>query len=82
MEADKRVIEEKYEEVNRLNIELNNKFKQLQAIQDTGKAILSVLDLKQLLTVIMKTLSSICRIERALIMLVNEDEKYLEYLYG
>ena len=49
MEADKKIIEQKYEEVNRLNQELNRKIKQLTAIQETGKAILSVLDLDQLL---------------------------------
>jgi signal transduction histidine kinase len=82
MEADKKVIEYKYEEVNRLNLELERTIKQLEAIQETGKAILSVLDLDQLLTVIMNLLSSVCRINRAIIMLVNEKTNCLEYLYG
>lgn len=82
MEEDKKIVEEKYEEVNRLNIDLNQKIKQLLAIQETGKAILSVLNLSQLLTVIMNLLSSVCRINRAVIMLVNDNEKCLEYIYG
>jgi signal transduction histidine kinase len=82
MEEDKKVIKRKYEEVNRLNLELNYKIKQLLAVQETGKAILSVLDLDQLLTVIMNLLSNVCKINRALIMLVNEDEGYLEYIHG
>jgi len=82
MEADKRIIEQKYREVNRLNIELNQRIKQLTAIQETGKAILSVLDLRQLLHVIMNILSSVCHINRAIIMLVNEERKQLEYIYG
>ena len=82
MEADKKVIEEKYEEVNSLNLELNYKIKQLMAIQETGKAILSVLDLDQLLTVIINILSNVCKINRAMIMLVNDEEGCLEYLYG
>ncbi len=82
MEEDKKIIELKYEEVKKLNLELNQKIKQLQAIQDTGKAILSVLDLEKLLTVIMNTLSNVCRIRNAIIFLVNEREKYLEYLYA
>ena len=82
MEEDKKVIEQKYEEVNRLNVELNQKIKQLLAIQETGKAILSVLDLKQLLSVIINILSNVCRINRAVIMLVNEEEGCLEYIYG
>ena len=81
-EKDKEIIEKKYEEVNRLNVELNYKIKQLLAIQETGKAILSVLDLEQLLTVIMNILSNVCSINRAIIMLVNEEEGYLEYIYG
>ena len=82
IEKDKTLIEDKYEEVNRLNIELNQKVKQLEAIQNAGKAILSVLDLEQLLTVIMNLLSNVCQINRAAIMLVNEDGKYLEYIHG
>ena len=82
MEEDKKVIEQKYEEVNRLNVELNQRIKQLLAIQETGKAILSVLDLNQLLSVIMDILSNVCRINRAIIMLVNKEEGYLEYIYG
>jgi signal transduction histidine kinase len=82
MEEDKKVIEQKYDEVNKLNVELNQRIKQLMAIQETGKAILSVLDLEQLLDVIMSILSSVCKIHRALIMLVNEEGGYLEYIHG
>lgn len=82
MEEDKKLIEEKYEEVNRLNLELNYKIKQLLAIHETGKAILSVLNLEQLLTVIMKILSNVCQVNRAVIMLVNENEAVLEYIHA
>jgi len=82
MEEDKKIIEGKYEEVNGLNLELNYKIKQIMAVQETGKAILSVLDLDQLLTVIMNILSNVCKINRAMIMLVNDEEGCLEYLYG
>ena len=82
IEKDKEVIEEKYEEVYQLNLELNRKIKQIMAIQDTGKAILSVLDLEQLLTIIMKLLSTVCQINRAIIMLINEEKESLEYIHG
>lgn len=82
MEEDKQLIEQKYEEVNRLNLELNQKIKQIVAIQETGKAILSILDLEQLLTVIMNLLGNVCQINRALIMLVNEKEGSLEYMHA
>ena len=82
MENDKKIIEKKYEEVSRLNPELNRKIKQLTAMQETGKAILSVLDLDQLLSVIMNLLFSVCQINRAIIMLVNEEKECLEYIHG
>jgi signal transduction histidine kinase len=82
MEEGKKLIEQNYEEVNRLNVELNQKVKQLLAIQETGKAILSVLDLDQLLTVIMNLLYNVCKINRAIIMLVNEEGGYLEYIHA
>jgi len=82
MEADKKIIEQKYGEVNRLNAELSQKIKQLTAIQETGKAILSVLDLEQLLDVIINLLFNVCHINRAIIMLVNEKERYLEYIHS
>ena len=82
MENNKKIVEAKYEEVHRLNLELNYKIKQLLAIHETGKAILSVLNLEELLTVIMKILSNVCQIHRAIIMLVNENEMVLEYIHG
>ena len=82
MEDDKKIIEVKYEEVSRLNIELNRKIKQLTAMQETGKAILSVLDIEELLGVIMNLLSSVCQINRGIIMLVNEERACLEYIHG
>ena len=81
MEADKSVIEQQYDEVNRLNLELSQKVKQLLAVQSTGKAILSVLDLEQLLTVIMEILGDVCPIHRVIILLVNEEKDCLEYLH-
>lgn len=82
IEKSKEIIEQKYAEVNHLNIELNQKIRQLTAIQETGKAILSVLDLKKLLAVIMNLLTKVCQINQATIMLVNEKKKCLEYQYG
>ncbi|KPK25688.1 MAG: hypothetical protein AMK69_13665 [Nitrospira bacterium SG8_3] len=82
MEADKKLLEQKYEEVNRLNLELNRKVKQLTAIHETGKAILSVLDLEHLLNVIMNLLFNVCQINRAIIMLVNDEKSQLEYMHS
>ena len=82
LEKNRKQIELKYEEARRLNNDLNKKIAQLEAIQETGKAILSILDLDELLTVIMRLLSSACKINRAIILLVNPAGKHLEYCHG
>ena len=82
IEQDKKIIEQKYEEVNHLNRTLNRKINQMKALQETGKAILTILDLKRLLSVIMNILYSQCRISRAVVMLVNEKKETLEYAHS
>ena len=82
LEKNRKQIELKYEEARRLNSELNKKIAQLEAIQETGKAILAILDLGELLTVIMRLLSRTCKINRAIILLINQAGKNLEYCHG
>lgn len=82
MEQDKRIIEQKYEEVNHLNARLNRKMKQMTALQETGKAILSILDIEQLLKTVMNILFDACHVERISVMLVDPERKYLEYVHG
>ncbi len=82
LEKNRKQIELKYAEARGLNSKLNKKIAQLEAIQETGKAILSILDLDELLTVLMRLLSSACRINRAIILLVNHADKNLEYCHG
>lgn len=82
MEIEKQTLERHYEEVNKLNLELNKKMKQLLATQETAKAILSELNLEKLLSTIMNILNDVCRINRAVIMLRDERSGSLEYIYG
>ena len=82
LEINRKQIELKYEETRRLNSELNKKIAQLEAIQETGKAILSILDLDELLTVIMRLLSSSCQVNHAIILLTDRSNRMLEYFYG
>jgi len=82
LEKNQQQIELKYEEARRLNIELNKKITQIEAIQETGKAILSILDLDELLTVIMRLLSSACKINRAIILLIDNTDNTLAYCHG
>lgn len=81
-ERNREIIENKYAEVNLLNEKLNRKIKQLLAVQETGKAILSLLDIGNVLNAIMNILYNTCRINRAIIMLVNEEKNHLEYMHG
>jgi signal transduction histidine kinase len=82
IEEDKKLIESKYKEVSRLNSELDQKIKLLQAIQETGKSILSILNLDDLLANILSILSNVCLINQAVIMLVNEKESFIEFAHG
>jgi len=82
MEKDKELIQKKVEEVQRINLALSRKVRQLTAVQETGKAILSVLELEKLLSVIMNLLRNVCRLQRGLIMLINTEKNCLETIYG
>ena len=82
LEKNRKQVELKYAETRSLNRELNKKVAQLEAIQETGKAILSSLDLDELLTVIMRLLFSACKINHAIILLINRTNRMLEYFYG
>ena len=82
IEKDKKLVVQKYEEVNKLNITLNRKINQLKAIQETGKAILSILDQDELLADILQTLSNVCHVNRAMIMLVNGKKNCIEFIQG
>jgi len=82
LEKNRKQVELKYAETRSLNSKLNKKVAQLEAIQETGKAILSILDLDELLTVIMRLLCSACKINHAIILLTNRSNRRLEYFYG
>ncbi len=82
LEKNREQVELKYAEARNLNSELNKKVAQLEAIQETGKAILSILELDELLTVIMRLLFSACKINHAVILLINRSNRMLEYFYG
>lgn len=82
MEEEKKIIEGQYDEVNKLNAELIKTMKHLLAVQDMANAILSVLNLEELLPTIMNILSGFCRTGHIIIMLKNDTEEYLEFAYG
>jgi len=81
-EKDKEIIVRKYEEVNQLNLQLSSKVTQLIAIQETGKAILSILEKDPLLTAVINILAKACSICRALIMITDDAGEKLHYLHA
>lgn len=81
-EKDKEIIVRKYEEVNQLNLQLNSKVTQLIAIQQTGKAILTILEKDELLTAVINILAKACSICRALIMVTSDTGDTLHYLHA
>ena len=82
VEEDKMLMERKHEAFRYLDVELNRKIERFLTMQPNGKAILSVPNLEQLLNSVINLLSNAFEINRALIMIVNEDEDYLEFVHG
>ncbi len=77
IEADKDLLGRKYREVQDLSVRLRQKIRELETIHESGKAIVSILDRKDLLNVIMRLATTSLGYDRAMIMLVNDVEKSL-----
>jgi signal transduction histidine kinase len=82
METDRRRIDLKYEEVFRLNMELNSKLRQIDLVQQCSRAVLSVLNLEQLLDQIAHLLEQACQVKHFAIFRVSDDRTSLQGLYG
>lgn len=77
LEREKQVIENKYREVEQLNIELNKKIEQLTSLDACSKATTSILDTDRLLDVVMSLIINVMQFDRALIMLIDNESKNL-----
>ena len=73
LEREKVITENKYREVEYLNIELKTKVDQLMSLDACSKAVTSVLDSDKVLDIVMSLIVNIMQFDRALIMLVNDD---------
>lgn len=82
LEVNRRMMEEKLGEVKRLNRQLGRRVVQLTAIQETGRDIISILDLDHLMDVIMARLASVCKVNRAVFLMVDQADQCLEFAYG
>ncbi len=77
MEADKTLLTNKYREVRDLSVRLRKKIRELETIHESGKAIVSILDRRELLNVIMRLTTTWLGYDRAMIMLADEEDKTL-----
>jgi len=79
MEADKDLIRQKYDEVTKLNVELQQKVAHLLSLQEASQAVVSILDEEALIQTIMNVLTSVTGFDRAILFLVDDRRKYLQF---
>jgi PAS domain S-box-containing protein len=82
LERDKELLRKKFDEVHRLNVQLKEKIDQLICLQETSTATLSVLNLEKLLQVTLRLLISSSKLDRAGILLLDEQGEVLELTYA
>ena len=84
LEGDKELLREKYAEVHGLNIQLKSQLDRLVSLQEASTAILSTLDIDELMTLILSRLVDVSLLDRAAIFMVNEEQEilYLAHAVG
>ena len=82
LERDKELLKKKFDEIHRLNIQLKEKIDQLICLQETSTAALSVLNLEKLLQVTLRLLTNSAKLDRAGILLLDEQTGMLELCYA
>ncbi len=82
IDRDKALLRDKYDELSLLNAELSQKVTMLKAINNATRTMVSVADTRQVLQQTMTPIVEVFGFDRAIIMLVNATEEYLEYSYG
>jgi len=79
MERDKDLIRRKYEEVTRLNEELNKKVSYLLSLQEASHAMVSILDEERLIETIMNLITSVIGLNRAILFLMDDKRENLRF---
>ncbi len=82
MNRDIHCVEAQLKEVNRLNERLRRKVDQLTAMQETSRAILTVLDQDRLLDLIMGKLPAVCHVSRGVFLVADGEEECLRFAHG
>lgn len=77
LEEDKELLSHKYREVQDLTGRLRKKIRELETIHESGKAVVSLLDRRELLNVIMRLTTSSLGYDRGIILLHDEEEQCL-----
>jgi signal transduction histidine kinase/ActR/RegA family two-component response regulator len=79
MEADKDLIRQKYEQVTKLNVDLEEKVACLMSLQEASQAVVSILDEQSLIQTIMNLLKSVIGFDRAVLFLVDDKQENLRF---
>ncbi len=82
MERDKHLLQRKYDEIHRLNVRLQKKVSQLSSIQEASQAVVSTLDLKNILEVAFSLLARLFGFDRLVIFGIDEDRRVLKILHA
>jgi len=82
LELDKELLKEKYHNINTLNRRLKKKVEEMTILQESSTAILSTLNLEDLLDVIVSKLMDIADLDRACIFLVDPKTSTLVLIHA
>jgi putative nucleotidyltransferase with HDIG domain len=82
MERDKQLLQNKYEETHQLYLQLQKKVNQLSSIHEASQAIVSTLDLTNILEVALSLLADLFGFDRFVIFTVDEERRILKILHA
>ncbi|MBL4903511.1 MAG: PAS domain S-box protein [Desulfocapsa sp.] len=82
LELDKELLKEKYHKINTLNRRLERKVTEMTTLQESSTAILSTLNLEDLLDVIVSKLMDVADLDRACIFLANKKSSSLILIHA
>ncbi len=77
LEHDKAILKKKYDQIYHLNRNLHQRISQLEILHDTSNAILSTMDIDELLDLVLKKLVKVANLDRAAIFLLNKTKDLL-----
>ncbi len=82
LERDKELLKEKYHNIHTLNERLERKVVEMTTLQESSSAILSTLNLEDLLDVIVSKLVAVADLDRACIFLTNKKKSSLVLIHA